>query len=228
MKTPLLALAILAALSVAGLAAERTITTRSGVKYEKAEVSYLNQTSAKVTHADGITNVPLEDMPADIQKELGYVTLADRKAAQEMEAKRSAESDKRERERAAAEDKVKKDKLAAIPSATQAEANSFHGLKESDLLARFGKPIKTTTGSHVTDGKYKMLIFDETKGKETFFDIWDSDGFVNGGLYKGVYVLDPSKKPITAADLKAYIAREKEKEQIRRGAIELLKKLGEK
>ena len=91
--------------------------------------------------------------------------------------KKAAELKAVENARKAAED--------AKPKPTQAEANAFVGLKEQELISRLGQPIRVRNETS-PDGPFKMLIFSETKGKETFFTILASDGVVSDGYYRGV------------------------------------------
>ncbi|MEI7822000.1 MAG: hypothetical protein WCK55_13885 [Verrucomicrobiota bacterium] len=68
--------------------------------------------------------------------------------------------------------------------ATQAEANAFLGLTQKALIQRLGQPISVEV-SNSPDGPFKMIKFDRTAGKETFFTIFVSDGRVSSGYYRG-------------------------------------------
>jgi len=77
-KTTLTAAIAAIALSVSAFAESRTIITRDGKTFKQAEVVSSDETNARVSYEDGIETVPLENLPADIQKELKYVPLAER------------------------------------------------------------------------------------------------------------------------------------------------------
>jgi hypothetical protein len=70
-------------------------------------------------------------------------------------------------------------------------AAEFVGLSEADLVKRFGPPIKVRA-SNSPDGKYRMLVFSEQAGVETFFTIFQKDGVVSSGMHRGV-AFDDSK-----------------------------------
>jgi hypothetical protein len=72
-------------------------------------------------------------------------------------------------------------------------AAEFCGRSETDLVKRFGPPIKVRT-SNSPDGKYRMLVFSEQDGAETFFTIFAKDGVVSSGMYKGVAFDDSASK----------------------------------
>lgn len=80
------------------------------------------------------------------------------------------------------------------PAATKQEAKSFVGITEEELIRRLGQPIGVETHSSSPDGPFKMLKFDGTKGRETFFVIFADDGLVSSGFYRGVSA-PPAKVP---------------------------------
>lgn len=65
-------------------------------------------------------------------------------------------------------------------------AEAFIGMSPEEMLAEFGKPLEVSEGANATDGPFKIYSFDKTKGRETFFSIWQSDGTVSGGMFEGV------------------------------------------
>ena len=71
------------------------------------------------------------------------------------------------------------------PLTSRIDADSFLGISEAVLISRLGRPISTQIDDS-PDGPFKLLQFDRTKGAETFFIIFISDGRVNSGSYRGV------------------------------------------
>ena len=65
-------------------------------------------------------------------------------------------------------------------------AEAFLGMTPEVMLAEFGQPLEVSEGSNIDDGPFKIYSFDKTKGRETFFTIWEREGVVNGGMFKGV------------------------------------------
>ena len=79
MKTALTAVVLIAMLSGAGLAEDRpprTITTRDGRKYELAIITGTDANNITILYNAGTARISLENLPADIQNEVGYVTNA--------------------------------------------------------------------------------------------------------------------------------------------------------
>jgi hypothetical protein len=76
----------------------------------------------------------------------------------------------------------------------QSEADSFLGLTAQEVEKRLGKPIRIKRFSNDLDGDMEMLVFDETRGMETFFTIVLRDGTVCMGEYKGTRLVRPDLK----------------------------------
>ncbi len=65
------------------------------------------------------------------------------------------------------------------------EADKFLRLTEDQLRAKLGAPIKIERVRDADGGIDAFWTYDETPSNETFFTIWDRNGFVDGGMYKG-------------------------------------------
>ena len=61
------------------------------------------------------------------------------------------------------------------------------GMTREQMLVLMGQPIELITGSHPTDGGFKIYSYSKEKGKETYFTIWDDEGIIDNGMYQGVY-----------------------------------------
>lgn len=64
-------------------------------------------------------------------------------------------------------------------------ARSFLGMTREQMLKELGEPAKITEGGHPDDGTFNLYSYGGAKGGETFFTIWDSDGKISSGMYKG-------------------------------------------
>ena len=173
------------------LADERTIRTRDGTTYTKAEISEAGPATAKISHEGGITTVPLENLPAALQKELGYKTLAERQvemqsAGEQRQQQQTIESQGRDEARKAAQEKKLKDAFYAIPSATQGEANAFASRTRDALLAKLGDPLRTVHTDVPGGGGFITLFYDERKPTRTQFVIRDGAATISRGVYKGL------------------------------------------
>jgi hypothetical protein len=83
---------------------------------------------------------------------------------------------------------VEEQKIAALR-----EAQSYLGLKESDLRSKLGQPGKVEEGDS-PDGLFKILHYNQQKSNETYFIIFKSDGIVQSGYYNGVLFHDKQKR----------------------------------
>ena len=201
MKTLLIFLAAVLGVATSVLAAERTITTRRGDVYEKAEIIKTDATNILISHADGIATISLEDLPVEMQKELGYVTLAERakkaqaiKAVQDIavaEAKAVEEAVEKAKEAA---DKAKKAKLAALPLSTSVEARTYLGKKVSDLEAEFGKPIKTEKVAPDIKCSEPRSLYVYSASPKTAFVVNDDTKNVVDGCYRGAEMIEVVKR----------------------------------
>ena len=195
-RMKLFASAILTLLILASAqAGERTIKTRDGKTYTKAEITEIGTVTVKISHDGGITVVPVENLPTDIQKEIGYKTLADRQVEKERmagakQAEDSAESQGRDEALKAAKERKLKTAFDAITSATQAEANTFSSMTKDALIERLGEPVRTAR-TEISGGGFTTLFYDERKPTRTAFVIRDGATVVSGGTYKGVAIQRP-------------------------------------
>ncbi len=171
-------------------AGERTIKTRDGTTYTKAEITEVGPATAKISHEGGITTVPLENLPAPLQKELGYKTLAERQvemqsAGEQRQQQQTIESQGRDEALKAAQEKKLKDAFYAIPSATQGEAKAFASMTRDALLAKLGDPLRTVHTDVPGGGGFITLFYDERKPTRTHFVIRDGAATISRGVYKG-------------------------------------------
>ena len=192
----LFATAILALLLLASShAGERTIKTRDGKIYTKAQITEMGAVSVKISHDGGITVVPMENLPAELQKEIGYQTLADRQMARERgeeqkQVQDTVASQGRDEALKAAKEKKLKEAFYAIKSATQAEASAFDSMAKDALIEKLGEPVRTAHTDVPGDG-FTTLFYDERKPTRTAFVIRDGETVISGGIYKGV----PMQRP---------------------------------
>ncbi len=177
-------------------AGERTIRTRDGTTYTKAEITETGPATVKISHEGGITTVPLENLPAALQKELGYKTQATRQVEMEQtdaqkQQQQTIESQGRDEALKAAQEKKLKDAFYAIPSATQSEANALASMTRDALLAKLGEPLRTVHTDVPGGGGFTTLFYDERKPTRTQFVIRDGAAVVSAGVYKGVTIQTP-------------------------------------
>ena len=190
--TALLSMLVLASVQAAG----RTIKTRDGKIYTQAEITEVGTVSVKITHDGGIAVVPSENLSAELQKEIGYLTLADRQMARERgeaqkQVRDTVDSQGRDEALKAGKEKKLKDAFYAKETATQAEANAFATLTRDALLAKLGEPLRAAHTDIPGGGGFTTLFYDERKPTRTQFVIRDGASVVTGGVYKGVVLRTP-------------------------------------
>ena len=176
-------------------AGEHTIKTRDGKIYNKAQITEKGAVSVKISHDGGITVVPMENLPAEIQKEIGYQTLADRQMArergvEEKQVQDTVDSQGRDEALKAAKEKKLKEAFDAIKSATPAEANAFGSMAKDALIEKLGEPVRTAR-TEISGGGFTTLFYDERKPTRTAFVIRDGETVISGGIYKGVPIQHP-------------------------------------
>jgi len=81
----------------------------------------------------------------------------------------------------------------AQQKAALSEAQSYLGLTEAALIAKLGQPQRVVRDDS-PDGYFKLLEYSKEKGLETFFIIFESDGIVQSGSYKGTLFHDKQKR----------------------------------
>lgn len=161
---------------LSGLAEDRTITTRSGLIYEKAAISKTEGSKVIIFHAGGLARILVEDLPEDIQQEVGYTPNPEKEAET---------------------DRARKQFLASLENPSQAQAAGFAGQSPDQIYEMFGRPMKTKKGGK-GEYAYTKLIYEDTKDKETYFFIARSNNAVAAGKFKGLYIVDKDKFPMTA------------------------------
>ena len=73
------------------------------------------------------------------------------------------------------------------------EAQTYLGLRESDLHSKLGRPMDVDEGNS-PDGPFRILHYSKEKDNETYFVIFKDDGIVQSGYYKGVMFHDKQKR----------------------------------
>ena len=190
--------AILVALTCGRLSAE-DFTTTDGRKFRGVTVSRVEPDGVTVVTDSGITKIWFAVLPEDVRKKYRY----DPKAAAEYSAFlfKAADAANSEREKVLREQQVKQDVQRKMQDEqrakqaeayaeqarkpTQAEADTFLGITEAALIQRLGRPIRIETRDS-PDGPFKLLEFDQTKGRATFFIIFADDRLVQSGMFRGV------------------------------------------
>jgi hypothetical protein len=66
----------------------------------------------------------------------------------------------------------------------QKEANALVGLRKQELISIFGQPI-TDKHNDSPDGPFERIVFNDSKGTETFFMLFEKDGTYDGVFYPG-------------------------------------------
>ena len=122
--------------------------------------------------ADGMLNVSWNGASAKIPAaKTNIIELVSQQQTRIAEQKTAADA------RRAAED--------AKPKPSQQEANAFYGITEQELVSRLGQPIRVKN-ENSPDGPFKKLEYSDSKGKESHFIIFASDGRVDNGQLRGV------------------------------------------
>lgn len=198
----------------------RTIVTRDHQIYEKAVIVDHNPDSVTISYDAGVVRVPVDNLPADIQRELGYASKipdapVERKvialtpqAAPSPTGQKIAASFPAISPAATGTPPPPAPAVAPIISApaapttpaptakpfTQAEANALYGTKESSILKKWGKPLKIEKFTDLSQRKVTVLVYDEDESSGTKFWIYDKEGFVSGGICKGRTIHNASKQ----------------------------------
>jgi hypothetical protein len=101
-----------------------TLTTTRGTTYQNVKVTRFDALEVRFTHANGVTSVPLADLPEDMQKIFGYDP---RKAAAALADKHQ------ERVKNIITEADKKAKVAAVQEQEQAELAELKSIRESAM-----------------------------------------------------------------------------------------------
>ncbi len=176
-------------------ASERVIKTRDGKTFAKAEITEVTAAAVKIVHDGGITVVALENLPADVQKEVGYKTVVDRqmeieRTAQEQQLRETVQSQGRDEATKAARDQRLKAVFFASPTATQTEADGFAGMTVDGLREKLGEPVRVVQNVDPGGGS-STYFYDERKTTRTFFVIRNGETKISSGIYKGVVIRRP-------------------------------------
>ena len=67
----------------------------------------------------------------------------------------------------------------------QEDGRQFIGLTRQQLIEKLGQPVQTAKGSNPKDGNFEILTYDDSNANATLFTIWESDGYVSEGQYRG-------------------------------------------
>ena len=175
--------ALVALLSVAHADTIPLFTTRDGKTYQNAQITRTDATNATVEHDAGTTAIPLEQLPPEIQKRLGYKTEAERTAA-----KSAAESV--DPTRRTEEDFRKAEAWKAAP-ASQTNASKFFNMPKAEVVKLLGEPTEILLRYSSAGNSEQLNYGDANKLDKTFFVISESDGRVSSGYVKGVPVISP-------------------------------------
>ncbi|MEI7775294.1 MAG: hypothetical protein WCK17_11020 [Verrucomicrobiota bacterium] len=171
-------------------------------------------------------------------KEKEEAEVAAQRAAKEKEEKYfaavKAAKEKDEIEQKAAKEKSDsaeakaKENYKSLP-ATQKTADSFLGLTKGKLIELLGNPVSVKSGRNKEDGNYEMICYDEAKNVNTFFVIWANEGFVTSGMFKGIWIKNPTDftPQEVAKGMRDFQKKQEEKQKIRSSLIELLKRAAE-
>jgi hypothetical protein len=191
---------ILATMSHAVLAVERTTATRSGKIYEKAEITAKDRLNVTISYAQGTALISLQDLPGEIQKEVGFIPDQPGRSPADAEKARLENRKKRWIQKFLEEEKEKKARLAGITNPTQPDANAFFGTSREELQTRLGLPLDSASSGEGNDD-FELLLYENTPGKRTLFVSFNREKTVIAGLYKGLRVLDRTKEPSNPAEI---------------------------
>ncbi|MGB8352855.1 MAG: hypothetical protein WCD79_03125 [Chthoniobacteraceae bacterium] len=218
MKTAIPALVALCVFATACLADDRprTIVTRDHQTYEKAVIVDHNDVSVTISYDAGVVRVAVGNLPADIQRELGYASKipdAPQPTPLPVIAKTAplpatspaiaiaSPSDATAPPTASPPTPPTAAKSTSTPPApivakpfTQAEANALYGVKKSSILKKWGAPVKIEQFTDLSKRQVTVLVYDEDPALGTKFWIYDKEGFVSGGVCKGRTIHNAAKQ----------------------------------
>ena len=214
MKTAIPTLVAACVFAAACLADDRprTIVTRDHQTYEKAVIVDHNDISVTISYDAGVVRVAVENLPADIQRELGYASkIPD--APQPTPPPAIAKTAPLPATSpvitiappvdatappiappTAAKFTPTPPALIATKPFTQAEANALYGVKKSSILKKWGEPVKIEKFTDLSQRQVTVLVYDEDPALGTKFWIYDKDGFVSGGVCKGKTIHNAAKQ----------------------------------
>jgi hypothetical protein len=183
----------------------RTIVTRDHQTYEKAVIVDHNPDAVTISYDAGVVRVAVDNLPADIQMELGYISKipdAPQPAPSPMIAKiatlPATSPVTTVASPAAATVATPPINSTPPPSATkpftQAEANALYGVKKSLILKKWGEPVKIEKFTDLSQRQVTVLVYDDDPALGTKFWIYDKEGFVSGGVCKGRTIHNASKQ----------------------------------
>lgn len=196
----------------------RTIVTRDHQTYEKAVIVDHNPDSVTISYDAGVVRVAVDNLPADIQRELGYISkIPDTPPQQKVIAPAPQAVPSPTLVKAAALPAVSPAVATTPPSPapvagpaisspapatpaptpkpfTQAEANALYGVKKSAILKKWGTPLKVEKFTDLSQRQVTVLVYDEDATSGTKFWIYDKDGFVSGGVCKGRTIHNAAKQ----------------------------------
>jgi hypothetical protein len=67
------------------------------------------------------------------------------------------------------------------------KVESLIGITKAGMVAVLGQPTETKRGSNTDDGDYSIYSYSNDKGVYITLTIWDSDGDISSGCYRGTY-----------------------------------------
>ena len=67
------------------------------------------------------------------------------------------------------------------------KAESFLGMTKAAMIAVLGQPTETTRESNAEDGDFTIYSYSDDRGLLQTMTIWDSDGEIASGYYRGIY-----------------------------------------
>ena len=76
----------------------------------------------------------------------------------------------------------------------QMEADSIYGKNESNIILKLGKPEKVLNLTDSNKRKFRVLVYDDNPATATYFTIYEEDGYVIVGKYKGEIILRSRKR----------------------------------
>jgi hypothetical protein len=137
-----LSLQLMLAFLAASTVLPSDITTRDGTTYKHAEVTGVDADGLRITHSTGVTKVPFDNLPDELQKQYGYdrsKVAADRKK-REDEASAMAAARQREWEQVEQEGraKVEEQRRREEEHAKQEQIQKIGGALGFILVVAFG------------------------------------------------------------------------------------------
>jgi len=175
-------------------------TTTDGKTYKNVTVISHDANNVTINSSDGAATFPISHLDKDLQKRIvdDNVTASDWTVNGETYHNVKVGAVESDAVHITFDEGVGSVALADLPPdlqkkfnydpnrapPTQKEANAIVGLTKQESIRRFGQPIRDEKHDS-PDGPFEQLVFNDSKGTETFFMLFEKDGTYDGVFYPG-------------------------------------------